>query len=99
MFFKVNEGMTERALRTAIGILLFAFGMFGMNMLVMDYTGTWLQWLVLAFSAIAFFSGITGVCPAYSIIAVATGKWICPTCTRDEREQLDPQAEEDTTRE
>ncbi|NJN68154.1 MAG: DUF2892 domain-containing protein [Chloroflexaceae bacterium] len=99
MFFKVNEGTTERALRTTIGILLFAFGLFGMNMLVTDYTGTWLQWLVLVLSAIAFFSGITGVCPLYSVIAVATGKWVCPTCTEAEREQLNPQAEEGASRE
>lgn len=93
MSFKVNEGKAERAIRVVISILLLAIGLLGMNTLVVDYTGTWAQWVVYALSAIMLFSGLSGICPLYSIIGFFSGKgWICPTCSEQERAQIEQRA-------
>jgi hypothetical protein len=89
MLFKVNEGMAERAIRVVIGLLFLAYALFGMQTLVVDYSGSWQQWVLFALSALFLITGFTGVCPAYSLWGMATGKgWICPTCTKKEQEEL-----------
>lgn len=97
MIFKVNQGLAERILRVIIGFLLLAYAMYGMQTLVKNYTGTWQQWALFILSAMMLLSGLSGVCPAYAIVGMATGKgWICPTCTDEERAELRAFVEEET---
>lgn len=63
MIFKTNVGLTDRSIRTLLGIGLLAFAMSG------DQTGfEWFGWI----GVIPLATGLVGSCPLYSLFGINT---------------------------
>ncbi|MEQ8824652.1 MAG: DUF2892 domain-containing protein [Filomicrobium sp.] len=63
MLLKSNVGLTDRSIRTLLGICLVAFAMSG------DQTGfEWLGWI----GVIPLATGLIGSCPLYSAFGINT---------------------------
>jgi hypothetical protein len=64
---KINEGRTDRIIRIVLGIVLLVLG------IAVIATG-WLEWIVVALSAILLVTGIVGFCPLYALLKINTNK-------------------------
>ncbi|MCY0898043.1 MAG: DUF2892 domain-containing protein [Firmicutes bacterium] len=60
---KVNESTTDRAIRTALAIVLLILGLF---------TKVPVAWLWDVVGIVALLTGLTGYCPLYQVFGIST---------------------------
>ncbi len=64
---KKNMGKTDRIIRTIVGIILIALGLF-LNI------GSVLPWVLIVVGAVLLVTGILGFCPIYALLKFNTVK-------------------------
>ena len=64
---KINESPADRIIRSIVGVVLIALGLFGVA------TGAWL-YVAYVLGAILLVTGIVGFCPLYRVFNFSTVK-------------------------